>query len=221
MKKQVLIIVAFCVAVVFFIVLLPAISRAGGVVPLENIERPVWNIGDTWKYQVVSKDGSTVKKFVKTLTVKEKDAEGYLVFIESEVDRVFYRYSLNLNFVEAKDEKGTKLENANPEIPTYQWPISVKSKWWKKDYFFSEGLDSGNFSVTGEVTGAETLIDAEGKEIATIRVLEKRDNQWGRFYQRNHYWLNPSVKNCVKYIRERTRDRREEGNLISFTPGPK
>ncbi len=213
MKKNRL--VAVALLVIFAIILLPACSFAGGAVePLKQAERPVWNVGDTWIYQVVA-DG---KKLTMKMVVAKSDEKGYTVAVDRGGEKKTEFYNRNLNFVRAEDEKGWMMESCEPQLPSFKWPLKP-GQWWSGTYFFQNNQGSGypmNFST--EVAGPATLINVAGQEVATMKLVFKRTNQYNRFPSNRETWYDPLTKFVMKRVDESSRGK-EIRELISFTPG--
>ncbi|MBU3901616.1 hypothetical protein KJ590_01565 [Patescibacteria group bacterium] len=215
--------IAAIVVIVVSFLLLPVHSFAGGAVkPLEKAEKPVWQVGDTWVYEVSRTGELQDKKFKATMTVIEITDKGYAVAVDYGGEKTIEYYNKNINFVRATDEKGGMVETCAPEIPVFKWPLEP-GKWWKGEYLYQDNKTSGSGSVsmTTEVIGPETLINGEGQEIATLKLVSKRANRYGTFVGKRDLWYDPQTRFIIKRVDERSLGKREERSLISFTPGTK
>jgi hypothetical protein len=223
-KNSLFIIVTFFV--VFLFLLFPVCSFAGETFePLKKAERPVWLVGDTWIYQVTLTDGTKVSKLSMKMCVVESGAKGYTVAVDKDGEKTKQFYNSDLNLVWETDDKGDLLQSYEPEMPSFKWPLKP-GQWWKGSYF-SKGRNQkspASFSMTTEVAGAETLISADGKEVATIKLISKRENQgkkFGSFRGEREFWYDPQTRYIIKRVDDRSSGQSEERNLISFTPGEK
>lgn len=221
MKRMTLVVILTAVVVVFLFSLLPVCSFASGVVkPLEIAERPTWQVGDTWVYELTLTDGSLVKKLPMKMTVIRSDEKGYTVAVDTDGEKTVEFYNRDINFVQAENEKGGMVEVCKPEVPIFQWPLKP-GKWWKGLYYFQDNLRTNSFAITltTEVIGSEFLVGTDGKEIATMKMVSKRENQKKRFLGQRETWYDPLVRFDIKRVQERALGKKEERNLISFTPG--
>jgi hypothetical protein len=223
MKKNSLVVIV-TIFVVFLFLLFPACSFAGDALePLKKAERPTWQVGDTWIYQVTLTDGTKVNKLSMKMSVVESGDKGYTVVVDKDGEKTTIFYNSDLNVVRETDDKGDLLQSYEPEMPSFKWPLKP-GQWWKGSYF-SQGKNkqsSASFSLTTEVVGAEALISADGKEVATIKLISKRENQGKKirsFVSVREFWYDPQMRFIIKRVDDRSREQSEERNLISFTPG--
>lgn len=223
MKKNSLFVIV-TIFVVFLFLLFPVCSFAGEALePLKKAERPVWQVGDTWIYQVTLIDGTQVKKLSMKMTVVESGDKGYTVVVDKDGEKTTQFYNSDLNFVRETDDKGGLIQSFAPEMPSFKWPLKP-GQWWKGLYFSQDKnqQSSASFSLTTEVAGAETLISTDGKEVATIKLISKRENQNKKvrsFVSVREFWYDPQTRFIIKGVNDLSGGRSEERNLISFTPG--
>lgn len=226
MKKNTLVAIMVVVAVVLFS-LFPIFSFADSTVePLTMVERPTWQVGDTWVYNVKIKEANRdIIECLWKLKVVESNSRGYVTIsdLNGMITKDFYSFDLNL--IRSEDETGEMVISGLPEIPMFRWPLKP-GKWWKESYFYQENrgriLDSFNTALTAEVMGSEPLVGIDGKEIATMKIVVKRDNDKKnkKFLETRQIWYDPQTHFVVKRIYEKlVRGIIDERNLVSFTPG--
>lgn len=209
---------AVIVIIVFSFLTLSKHSFAGGAVePLEKADRPTWQVGDTWIYQQTDTAGP---KSVIKFTVIESNVNGYILVFDNGNKKTVDYYNKDLNYVRSADEKDKPIDSCKPEIPLFKWPLEVGKKWWEGTYYYTDfGLYSGNVTLKTELTGAETLISPDGKEVATLKLLSKRYNKSGAYFGKSENWYDPQSLFIFKRINEQSSGRKIERNLTSFTRG--
>lgn len=217
MKKNVFI----TATVVFFFLmsLSPSCSFADGSVGLlGQVEKPIWRIGDTWKYRI---DGNPTK--ISRMVVQEITSEGYILAMGKKA-RIFY--NRELNFLKRTDETGDVLEECSGSgMPTYNWPLKSGKSWSGSCMYYNRSASGtlGLMTFHVEVVGEEILTTADGQKVATLKILFKRENQNRKVLAQREYWYNPRVGYLEKRVDKRIisgigKDS-EVRELLSFTPG--
>jgi len=191
-----------------------------GLLFAQEMGKPIWNIGDTWTYKIVTSRGGGEKKEIVQKRVFLKEEEGMYVVSAARGNINTYYDASNLNTKYVKDASGKVTERCIPERPTFRWPLEVGKRWTARYSWQSPAArpdDPPYYDVTVKVVAQEP-ITVMGKETMTFKLLEKRYNPRGALVAEMTQWVSLEVKNIVKW-----KDDRElakiyiEGELIEFT----
>jgi hypothetical protein len=189
-------IAALVVIIVFSFLMLPAYSFAGGAVePLEEVECPTLEVSTEWIHKEISIDskGNIIKEFLVTRTVIMADDKGYAISVKKNGKEIIEFYNKKINFFLAEKD-GKELERSNPEAPLFDWPLKP-GKYWKRFYSYRGPSSPGHIvNVEVMVTGPKTLINADGKEVATMGILSTRYDRGNVKLGQREVYYNPLIK---------------------------
>lgn len=223
MKKNSFIAVAALIIIVFSFFLLSASSFAGGSVePLEIVAQPaIWHKGDIRTYAVERTGEIKDRKFKMTMTVIEATDKGYAVAVDYGGEKTIEYYNLKLNFVRATDEKGTLIEECDPEIALFKWPLKAGS-WWTGEYYYRDNkgsLSVNNLVKTTTEAEPETLM-VDNQEIAAMRLTFKKNSAKSKTtYGKREAWYDPISGYLLRRVDDRSLGKKEIRTFLSFTPG--
>lgn len=185
----------------------------------KEMGKPIWNIGDTWTYKIVTSRGGGEKKEIVEKRIFVKEEDGMYVISAGRWNINTYYDASNLNEKFVKDAAGKVTSRNIPEVPTFHWPLKV-GKWWPASYSWQPlGSDDPPYiDVTVKVVAQET-ITVMGRETITFKLLQKRYNPRGALIAEITQWVSPEFKNIVKWKDDRELAKRySEGELLEFTP---
>jgi hypothetical protein len=196
------------------------------VEPLKKVEKPIWQVGDTWVYQQTDTDGSKIIKSVIKIAVVESNDTGYVTAVDNGDKKTVDFYTKEINYVRTTDEKGKMVKSCEPEIPVFKWPLEP-GKSWQGTYsdHRDNKFDSRFVSLTTEVVGAETIVTTNGQEVATLKLVSKRLTRAGKKIVRDKFlgkfetWYDPLSRFVIKRVDYSSSEKTRERNLVSFTPG--
>jgi len=181
------------------------------------VEKPVWNLGDTWTYKIVTVKSGEKKEIVRKRIVKEiVEEKGKMYYVVSEAQgKVNTCFDVNLNIKYGKDASGKIILHNMPSSLTFNWPLKVGKKWWGRFSWEPLGPDDPPYlDVTVEVVARESVV-VMGKEITTFKLVERRYNPRGICLAEITWWYSPEIKNLVKWIDDRWYY--QTGELINFS----
>lgn len=211
-------VLALMVIFVVFILTVSAEIRFSNADEKVIVEKPIWNIGDTWTYKMVrSKSGEKNEIIQKRIFMKEEDGMYVVSAAQGKINTYYDAAKLNVKYV--KDASGKITDRFIPEKPTFNWPLKV-GKWWTARYSWQSplaGPDTPPYvDVTVKVVGWEPII-VMGKEIMTFKLVEQRYNPRGICVSELTQWFSPEIRNVVKWVDDRQPiNWYETGELINF-----
>jgi hypothetical protein len=192
-----------------------------GLLFAQEMGKPIWNIGDTWTYKIVTSRGGGEKKEIIQKRIFLKEEEGMYVVSAARGNINTYYDASNLNAKYVKDASGKVIERYIPEKPTFDWPLKVGKKWrarYSWESTFASPDDPPYVDVTVKVVALEP-VTVMGRETMTFKLLEKRYNPRGALVAEITQWVSLEFKNIVKRKDERELAKiYSEGELIEFTP---
>ena len=188
------------------------------------VEKPIWNLGDTWTYKIVTVKSGEKKEIVRKRIVKEiveeKGGKKYYVVstVQGKINSYYDAANLNLKYV--KDANGEVIGRYIPELPVFNWPLKVGKQWGARYSWESPFACPNNppwVDVRVKVVGQEPIF-VMGKEIMAFKLLHHRYNPRGLLVCELTQWYSPELKNIVKWTDERQPiNYYETGELIKFS----
>jgi len=182
---------------VSFITFLSSCSiPAAQVKPLDGssvkVERPVWQVGDSWTYQ--TPEGGTTR----TDQVVRRDGEEY-VLKRGEVDQLRLTPGLSLKQILVS---GEATDDFTPAIDYFQWPLEVGKPWRVECDCKRKGTPNLLKVLANVTVESYEQVTVPAGSFPAFRVYYK--DGFGRAPY--IYWYAPSVKNWVRWedYREKT-----------------
>jgi hypothetical protein len=178
----------------------------------EKCDAPVWNIGDTWKFQQEDK---------KSWEIKVIRIEDNLYFTEFSyvagysISNEFLTFDKNtLEFKFSLDKEGKRTEPMATFIDL-DFPLYVGKKWSK---MVSATLPMGGYRLREFTCTSYENITVPAGTFRTLKIRFKSTNMSGEGSGEAYIWYSPEVKRHIKMVFENTRYwiNNQNYELISF-----
>jgi hypothetical protein len=156
----------------------------------EKCEAPVWNVGDSWTYDVT-------KGHTETRSVIDLSNNLFILKIEGAQNLNAYdRKTMNLKYL--IDETGKEVKAISPFRNLYNFPIAV-NKTWSDTTISKTARESVDTIYTNEfkIEGNEVAIVPAGK-FESYKIYYKQTNRSSNKSGWIRYWYSPAVKAWVK-----------------------